>query len=191
MESGDPTIDAIAAYNRDDCVSTWGLRSGSRRRIEAGPLYPEASFRGRKPSTRAVGGARGRRARPGPRGALRVGVPADRAERDEGSRAAGCSPRFWTGIAARRSPVVGPTGSSGIDRQPRGRRFGARWAGSSGTSVRSRTHASTLPVRPLPGDEAPRRRQPARPTTGQGAGEIRLRCGGCSAQRGARPSRIA
>jgi predicted RecB family nuclease len=42
MEAGDPAIlDAIAAYNRDDCVSNLLLRDWlEERRIEAAPLFP-------------------------------------------------------------------------------------------------------------------------------------------------------
>ena len=43
METGDPTIlDAIAAYNRDDCVSNLLLRDWLEdRRLEAAPLFPD------------------------------------------------------------------------------------------------------------------------------------------------------
>ena len=43
METRDPMIlEAIAAYNRADCVSTWGLQDWlEARRVEAAPLYPD------------------------------------------------------------------------------------------------------------------------------------------------------
>src|SRR5258708_11307675 len=87
METADPAIlDAIAAYNRDDCVSTSGLRDWlEARRIEAAPLYPDGVVprpepgEGEPPPDLAAQQA-ATRAR---EDALRLGVPADRAERDE------------------------------------------------------------------------------------------------------------
>ena len=87
METADPTIlDAIAAYNRDDCVSTWGLRDWlEARRIEAAPLYPEGVVPrpepvDPEPSAELAAAQAETRAR---EDALRVGVPADREERDD------------------------------------------------------------------------------------------------------------
>ena len=87
METGDWAIlDAIAAYNRDDCVSAWGLRDWlEARRIEAEPLYPDGvvprpePVDGEAPPDLAAAQAE-TRAR---EDALREGVPADRADRDE------------------------------------------------------------------------------------------------------------
>ncbi|HEX5012809.1 MAG TPA: TM0106 family RecB-like putative nuclease [Candidatus Limnocylindrales bacterium] len=85
METRDATIlDAIAAYNRDDCVSTAGLRDWlEARRIEAAPLFPDGvvprpeAVDGEAPPDLAAQQAE-TRAR---EDALREGVPADRAER--------------------------------------------------------------------------------------------------------------
>ena len=87
METGDRAIlDAIAAYNRDDCVSAWGLRDWlEERRVEAAPLYPDGDVPrpepgdGEPPPDLAASQAE-TRAR---EDALRDGVPADRADRDE------------------------------------------------------------------------------------------------------------
>jgi uncharacterized protein len=87
METGDQTIlDAIAAYNRDDCLSNLGLRDWLESlRGEAAPLFPE----GLVPRPEPVDGAPSEdiaaqqtetRAR---EDALRAGVPAARAERTE------------------------------------------------------------------------------------------------------------
>ena len=87
METSDPTIlDAIAAYNRDDCVSTSGLRDWlEERRIEAAPLYPDGVVPRPEPgdpepppdlaATQAETRAREE--------ALRLDVPADRAARND------------------------------------------------------------------------------------------------------------
>jgi uncharacterized protein len=87
MESGDGAIlDAIAAYNRDDCVSTAGLRDWlEERRVEAAPLYPDGIVPrpdavDPAPSPELAAAQAETRAR---EDALREGVPADRAERDE------------------------------------------------------------------------------------------------------------
>jgi uncharacterized protein len=87
METADPAIlDAIAAYNRDDCVSAAGLRDWlEERRVEAAPLYPDGvvprpePIDGEAPPELAAAQAE-TRAR---EDALRTGVPADRAERTE------------------------------------------------------------------------------------------------------------
>ena len=91
METSDPAIlDAIAAYNRDDCVSTWGLRDWlEARRIEAAPLYPDGIVPRPEPvdpapSEELAAAQAETRAR---EEALRVDVPADRAERDEEQQA--------------------------------------------------------------------------------------------------------
>ena len=87
METGDPSIlDAIAAYNRDDCVSTAGLQSWlEERRIEAAPLYPDGVVPRPEPvdpdpSPELAAAQAETRAR---EEALRADVPADRADRDE------------------------------------------------------------------------------------------------------------
>ena len=86
METSDAAIlDAIAAYNRDDCISTAGLRDWlEQRRIEAAPLFPDGVVprpepgEGEPPADLAAQQAE-TRAR---EDALREGVPADRADRD-------------------------------------------------------------------------------------------------------------
>jgi uncharacterized protein len=87
METGDPTIlDAIAAYNRDDCVSTSGLRDWlEERRIEAAPLYPGGIVPrpgpgDPEPTEKQTAEQAETRAR---EEALRDGLPADRTERTE------------------------------------------------------------------------------------------------------------
>jgi uncharacterized protein len=87
METGDPAIlDAIAAYNRDDCISTWGLRDWlEARRIEAAPLFPDGVVPrpepvDPEPSEELAAAQAETRAR---EEALRIGVPADRADRDD------------------------------------------------------------------------------------------------------------
>jgi predicted RecB family nuclease len=87
METGDSAIlDAIAAYNRDDCVSTWGLQTWLEdRRIEAAPLYPDGIVprpepADPEPSADVAAQQAETRAR---EEALRAGVPADRFDRDE------------------------------------------------------------------------------------------------------------
>jgi predicted RecB family nuclease len=87
MESHDQSIlDAIAAYNRDDCVSNLGLRDWLEQlRIEAAPLFPD----GIVPRPAIVDGeapeqlAREQEETRAREEALRVGVPADRRERSE------------------------------------------------------------------------------------------------------------
>ena len=91
METGDSAIlEAIAAYNRDDCVSTAGLRDWlEERRIEAAPLFPDGVVPrpelgdGEPPADLAAQQAE-TRAR---EDALRADVPADRAERTEDQQA--------------------------------------------------------------------------------------------------------
>jgi uncharacterized protein len=87
MESGDQGIlDAIAAYNRDDCVSTLGLRDWlEERRIEAGPLFPDGvvprpSPEPGDPTEKQAAEHAETRAR---EDALRDGVPADRTDRTD------------------------------------------------------------------------------------------------------------
>jgi uncharacterized protein len=87
MASSDQSIlDAIAAYNRDDCVSTAGLRDWlEERRIEAAPLFPDGvvprpDAEDPEPSAEQAASQAATRAR---EDALRVGVPADRAARDD------------------------------------------------------------------------------------------------------------
>jgi predicted RecB family nuclease len=87
MEAGEQAVlDAIEAYNRDDCVSTWRLRTWlEERRVEAAPLY------GGEPPQRPIAqdgepGEELARAQAETRereDALRAGVPADRAQRTE------------------------------------------------------------------------------------------------------------
>jgi predicted RecB family nuclease len=82
MESGDEAIlGAIAAYNRDDCVSNLGLRDWLEGlRIEAAPLYPDGDVPrppkedGAPPEELAAQQAETHAREE----ALRVGVPADR-----------------------------------------------------------------------------------------------------------------
>jgi uncharacterized protein len=87
LETGDQAIlDAIAAYNRDDCLSNLGLRDWLEGlRAEAAPLYAD----GRVPRPEPVDGAAPEqlareqaetRAR---EDALREGVPADRSARTD------------------------------------------------------------------------------------------------------------
>ena len=107
---GDPAIlDAIAAYNRDDCVSTWGLRDWlEERRIEAAPLYPDGGVPRPEPvdpePTEELAVAQAEtRAR---EDALREGVPADRRRADR--RATGP-------LAARRPPrLASPRGEAAV-----------------------------------------------------------------------------
>jgi uncharacterized protein len=91
METGDPSIlEAIAAYNRDDCVSNLLLRDWlEERRLEAAPLFPA----GVVPRPQPVDGAPPEelaatqaetRAR---EDALRAGLPVDRLERDDTQQA--------------------------------------------------------------------------------------------------------
>jgi uncharacterized protein len=87
METQDPSIlDAIAAYNRDDCISTSGLQDWlEARRVEAAPLYPDGIVPRPEPvdpapSEELAAAQAETRAR---EEALRVGVPADRTQRDE------------------------------------------------------------------------------------------------------------
>ena len=87
LESEDRTVlDALEAYNRDDCVSTWRLRAWlEARRLEAAPLYGGAP----PPRPLPVGGeppeelARAQAETRAREDALREGVPADRAQRTE------------------------------------------------------------------------------------------------------------
>ena len=87
MESGDEGIlEAIAAYNRDDCISTLGLRDWlEQRRIEAAPLFPDGvvprpEAEPGEPTERQAVEQAETRAR---EDALRDGVPADRTERSD------------------------------------------------------------------------------------------------------------
>ena len=71
--SGDQTIlDGIAAYNRDDCVSTWLLRGWLEdRRAEAVARWPELAWD--RPGRDGPGAVRGaQRVAPGRRGAGRA-----------------------------------------------------------------------------------------------------------------------
>ena len=87
MEGGEQAVlDAIEAYNRDDCVSTWRLRTWlEERRVEAAPLYggqvpPRPTIEDGAPGedlARAQAETRERE------DALRAGVPADRVQRTE------------------------------------------------------------------------------------------------------------
>ena len=189
METGDPAIlDAIAAYNRDDCVSTWGLQGWlEARRIEAEPLYPD----GVVPRPRAVDPEPRRelaaaqaetRAR---EDALRVGVPADRAERTTSSRAAGCSPASSTGIAARPSPSGGTTSACSTPRSTTSSRTVPRSAGwsSSKISARSRSHASIAidSIRPRRRSSMPATaRSTRRPARAPARSSRSIRYEGCS-----------
>ena len=120
MDEQDPAIlDAIAAYNRDDCISNLLLRDWLEGRRD----------RGARDAPRVVPR---RRSSPGPQLGGRRGPPKDRASaqaetraredalrdgrargparaRRPSSRAAGCSRRCSTGIAARRSRSGGTT----------------------------------------------------------------------------------
>ena len=106
-------LDEIAAYNRDDCVSTWGLRDWleARRREAAAALARRAIVRGRDrraAPTEELGDDPGRDAerartphggRPGRRPGTRRGAAGPLAARRHSS----------TGIVARRSPSGGTT----------------------------------------------------------------------------------
>jgi uncharacterized protein len=91
METGDPSIlQAIADYNRDDCVSNLLLRDWlEARRVEAAPMFPD----GIVPRPQPVDGApeeslAAAQAETRVReDALRDGVPVDRLERDDGQQA--------------------------------------------------------------------------------------------------------
>jgi uncharacterized protein len=85
METSDSSIlEAIAAYNRDDCISTSGLRDWlEERRIEAAPLFPDGIVPRPEPTagdpTPDLAAEQAEtRAR---EDALRTGVPADRSLR--------------------------------------------------------------------------------------------------------------
>ena len=87
MESRDPSIlQGIADYNRDDCISTLGLRDWlEERRIEAAPLFPDGVVprpvaEDPAPSAQVTEKRAETRAR---EDALRAGIPADRAQRTE------------------------------------------------------------------------------------------------------------
>src|SRR5262245_32862079 len=87
METQDPEIlDAIAAYNRDDCLSTAGLRDWlEERRLEAAPLFPDGNVPrpeagDPEPPADLAASQAETRAR---EDRLRAGVPADRADRDD------------------------------------------------------------------------------------------------------------
>ena len=87
MESQDGSIlQDIADYNRDDCLSTLGLRDWLEElRVEAVPLYPDGIVPRPKPGettpSKAVSEKRAEtKAR---EDALRVGIPADHADRTE------------------------------------------------------------------------------------------------------------
>ena len=87
MEAGEQDVlDAIEAYNRDDCVSTRRLRDWLEdRRVEAAPLYggqppPRPEPLGGEPPEELARAQAETRAR---EEALRAGVPADRAERTD------------------------------------------------------------------------------------------------------------
>jgi predicted RecB family nuclease len=91
MEARDQTVlDAIEAYNRDDCVSTWRLRSWLERlRVEAAPLYggePPArpTIQDGEPGEELAKAQAETRER---EEALRAGVPADRAKRTQAEQA--------------------------------------------------------------------------------------------------------
>ncbi len=87
MESQDPSILAnIADYNRDDCLSTLGLRDWLEGlRTEAAPLYPDGLVPRPTPADPAASETVSvKRAESRSREeALRVGIPADRADRSE------------------------------------------------------------------------------------------------------------
>jgi uncharacterized protein len=91
MESGDASIlDAIAAYNRDDCISNLLLRDWlEQRRIDAAPLFPNSivprpvATDGEPPEELATAQAETRAREE----ALRSGLPADRLERDDAQQA--------------------------------------------------------------------------------------------------------
>ena len=190
METGDPTIlDAIAAYNRDDCVSTWGLRDWlEARRIEAAPLYPDGVVpRPEIVDPEPLGGAgRGPGRDPGPRRRAprrRPGGPRRAGRRAAGSLAARGTPRLASPRG--QAPVVGLLPAARrLDRRPRRGRLRARRAGvRRGPRPDQELTPPPLPVRPVAGDEAPRRRQPARPGDRPGRRRDRrrsIRCAGCS-----------
>ncbi len=148
METGDPAIlDAIAAYNRDDCVSTWGCTAGSRRAgSRPSRSTPTASCHGPSQSTPSPRQSwRPPRPRPGP--AKTRFASASRRIAPSGttsSRDAGCSRLSSTGIAARPSPSGGTTTACSTPRSTTSSRTVPRSAGwsSSKISARSRTHAS-------------------------------------------------
>ena len=183
METGDPAIlDAIAAYNRDDCVSTWLLRDWleARRRRGRAAATPTASSRGREPvDGGAAGGARGRAGRdPGPRGRAPRGVPADRAERDDeqqGRWLLAGTPRLASprGEAA----VVGLLPAASRRRSTTWSRDGSALGGlrvRRGPGADQEVAPPPLPVRPGAGDEARDGRRQPRSTRrpAEGAGEI-------------------
>jgi uncharacterized protein len=91
METGDPAIlEAIAAYNRDDCVSNLLLREWlEARRVEAAPLFPDAvvprpePVDGEAPEDLATAQAETRAREE----ALRAPLPVDRAARTDEEQA--------------------------------------------------------------------------------------------------------
>lgn len=87
MESQDPSIlRDIADYNRDDCLSTLGLRDWLERlRVEAGPLFPDGVVpRPTSADPQASADVSKKRAEARAREeALRAGIPADRSERTD------------------------------------------------------------------------------------------------------------
>jgi predicted RecB family nuclease len=87
MEGSEQAVlDAIEAYNRDDCVSTWQLRRWlEERRLEAAPLYggeppPRPAAKDGQPGEELARAQAETRER---EDALRAGVPADRSRRTE------------------------------------------------------------------------------------------------------------
>ena len=142
----DPAIlDAIAAYNRDDCISNLLLRDWlEARRDEALETHPEWYPDGEVPRP-SLGGRRGsaKVARGPGRDAGARGCAARGRARWTGSsarpssRAAGCSPRCSTGTGARRSPSGGTTSGSSRRRSTTSWRDGSALGGAARSSPTS------------------------------------------------------
>ena len=157
----------IADYNRDDCVSTLMLRTGSRT-VEPRPSseYPDAGV-GRARAVRDGAPTEGQTARAAEVqeriDALTEGVPADpRPAQSRGTRHGGCSRRCSTGIAAMRSRLGGCGTTSGPEvhggphrGERRDRRPATTWrmssrsrrASSGATDSRHRTTSSDAAAR--------------------------------------------
>ena len=157
METRRPAIlDEIAAYNRDDCVSTWMLRDWLEARRDRGraarPRRRRAAAASRSTRSRPSESWRRPRPRPAPartRSARRPGRPRGARRRAAGPLAA--RRHSSTGIAARRSPSGGTTtgcSTRSIGRPRRGRHAlgGLEFVEDLGPIKKSR--APPLPVHP-------------------------------------------
>jgi uncharacterized protein len=128
----------LAAYNRDDCLATLGLRDWlEERRAEAiaegwDLARPEARDGAPSPALAEAQAETQRR-----EAALRHGIATDPAARDEDAAAAGCSPRSSTTTAADQAGVVALV-------RPQGARTSESW-------WTSRTRSASWPTTPRSG----------------------------------------